>query len=128
MSVVLDSESPLAQALHQAIQPKVHEVGWATGTNDSALSEYIVLMLCNGKTQDQIAEELAGDLLNLGPDDYRAQDFAKWLFEQLAVLGAQIEGGNSGYTDAEQADAVVPSEPAMDADMGDTSDAGDAHV
>ncbi len=109
MAVELAMNTPLADELNKAIQPKLVEVGWASGgADDSALSEYIILMLVNGKTQDQIAAELAGDLLSLGPDDPGARDFAKWLFEQIEVLSSQGNGGpaqleNTGSGDAQNA-------------------------
>ncbi|KAI0382067.1 hypothetical protein F5Y04DRAFT_253974 [Hypomontagnella monticulosa] len=93
MAIEVAMNTPLADALNLAIQPKLVEVGWASGgADDSALSEYIILMLVNGKTQDQIAAELAGDLLSLGPDDPGARDFAKWLFDQIEVLHSRLNG------------------------------------
>jgi len=94
MTVEVALNTPLAKALGSVIQPKLVEVGWSSGgVDDSALSEYIILMLVNGKTQDQIAAELSGDLLNLGPDDPGAVDFSRWLFEQVDMLHNQITGG-----------------------------------
>ena len=87
MPVSVALNTPLAEKLSNVVQPKLVEVGWSTGgLDDSALAEYIILMLVNGKTQDQIASELSNDLLNLGPDDSGAIDFAKWLFEQVEIL------------------------------------------
>jgi hypothetical protein len=95
MTVEVALNTPLAKALGSVIQPKLVEVGWSSGgVDDSALSEYIILMLVNGKTQEQIAAELSGDLLNLGPDDPGAVDFSRWLFEQVDVLHNQINGGS----------------------------------
>ncbi|KAI1082961.1 hypothetical protein F5B20DRAFT_530994 [Whalleya microplaca] len=95
MAVEVAMNTPLADALNTAIQPKLVEVGWATGgADDSALSEYIILMLVNGKTQEQIAAELAGDLLSLGPDDPGARDFAKWLFDEIDSLNARLNGAS----------------------------------
>lgn len=117
MSVEIGLGTPLADALNAAIQPKLLEVGWGTGgSDDSALAEYIILMLVNGKTQDQIAAELSGDLLNLSPDDPVVHDFSKWLFEQIHILSAQNGQGNGGdaggfsHGDATGGD--------MDTDMG----------
>ncbi|KAI9835290.1 MAG: hypothetical protein M1819_002434 [Sarea resinae] len=113
MAVEVTEKSPLAEALNNVVQPKLVEVGWSTGgLDDSALSEYIILMLVNGKTQDQIAAELSNDLLNLGPDDSGAVDFARWLFEQVESLNNQINGGAAPQTSA-AADAVegAPSGP-----------------
>lgn len=93
MAVEITLNTPLAERLNAVIQPKLVDVGWSTGgVDDSALSEYIILMLVNGKTQDQIAAELSGDLLNLGPDDPGAIDFSRWLFEQVDLLHRQLNG------------------------------------
>ncbi len=118
-------ESPLALALNNAIQPKLIEVGWSTGAGDeSALSEYIILMLVNGKTQDQIATELSGDLLNLGPDDPGARDFSKWLFEQVDILNSQLGGNKAGVEIGAQDDA----DGTKDAEMADASETGSTNV
>ncbi|KAK4697796.1 nuclear polyadenylated RNA-binding protein NAB2, partial [Lecanoromycetidae sp. Uapishka_2] len=93
MSVEVSLNTPLADALSNVVQPKLSEVGWSTGgTDDSALGEYIILMLVNGKTQEQIAAELSNDLLNLQPDDTGATDFTRWLFEQVDILNSQLNG------------------------------------
>ncbi|OTB02334.1 hypothetical protein M426DRAFT_322766 [Hypoxylon sp. CI-4A] len=97
MAVEVAMNTPLAEALNNAIQPKLVEVGWASGGADgSELSEYIILMLVNGKTQDQIATELASDLLSLSPDDPGARDFARWLFERVEFLNSQLNGAPIG--------------------------------
>ena len=93
MPVEVSLNTPLAEALGNVVQPKLSEVGWSTGgLDDSALGEYIILMLVNGKTQEQIAAELSNDLLNLPPDDSGAIDFSKWLFEQVDTLNNQLNG------------------------------------
>ncbi|KAL0938774.1 nuclear polyadenylated rna-binding protein [Colletotrichum truncatum] len=117
MTVQVVLNTPLADALSAAIQPKLIEAGWAS--DDAALAEYIILMLVNGRTQEQIAHELATDLLGLAPDDPACSDFAAWLFQQVEQLNAQLngtqpEGGN--------AMAGMPQQNAgfgdMDTDMG----------
>lgn len=130
MSVEVILDSPLSHELNAAIQPKLVEVGWSTGgSDDSALAEYIILMLVNGKTQEQIAAELSGDLLNLGPDDSGARDFSQWLFEQVELLNAQLNGGDTAYTGASHdGNQVDGSNGVQDAEMGDVSDMGDANV
>ncbi|KAI3322268.1 hypothetical protein HD806DRAFT_501538 [Xylariaceae sp. AK1471] len=110
MSIDITLNTPLADALNSVIQPKLMEVGWAQSNDDAALSEYIILMLVNGKTQDQIALELAGDLLSLGPDDPAARDFAHWLFDQINTLQSQLNGGATQISNA-----------AGDASQGDVS-------
>ncbi|KAG4432013.1 hypothetical protein IFR05_012498 [Cadophora sp. M221] len=121
MSVEIAIDTPLAQALNSAIQPKLVEVGWSSGGGDEGqLAEYILLMLANNKTQDQIAAELSSDLLGLGPDDPGARDFSQWLFQQIDVLNSVQNGTNGPATDG-RADL-------QDADMGDTPDSGDGKV
>ncbi|TKA52751.1 hypothetical protein B0A49_10713, partial [Cryomyces minteri] len=94
MAVEVVAGTPLADALQNVVQPKLVEAGWSTGgLDDSALSEYIILMLVNGKTQEEIASELSTDLLGLGPDDQGAKEFSMWLFDQVESLSAQMNGG-----------------------------------
>lgn len=122
MPVEVSLNTPLAEALNAAIQPKLVEVGWGTGgADDSALAEYIILMLVNGKTQEQIAAELSGDLLGLGSDDPSTRDFSQWLFEQIDTINAQVNGGNNAGPGANQDPAT---EGEMDTDMnaGDVSE------
>lgn len=105
MSATVALGTPLAEALSNVVQPKLVEMGWSSdGGDDSALTEYVILMLVNGKTQEQIAEELSNDLLNLGEGDTQAHDFARWLFEQVETLSRQINGQQaaSGQSDAPQ--------------------------
>ncbi|KAF8456750.1 hypothetical protein BDZ91DRAFT_800976 [Kalaharituber pfeilii] len=91
MSITLGT--PLAEALSSAIQEKLVEIGWsAPGEDSSPLSEYICLMLVNGKSQEQIAEELSGDLLGLPKEDDSATVFSAWLFGKVA----ELNGGGSG--------------------------------
>ncbi|KAL8943431.1 MAG: hypothetical protein Q9216_001069 [Gyalolechia sp. 2 TL-2023] len=140
MSVEVSLNTPLADALSNIVQPKLTEIGWNTGgLDDSALGEYIILMLVNGKTQDQIATELSNDLLSLGPDDTGATDFSKWLFEQVHLLNAQIngsaapptqqvpqaQGGPSRQIEGEQGhseNGQLNASRALDADMGEAMD------
>lgn len=122
MAVEITLNTPLAEALNTAILPKLLEVGWGTGgSDDSALAEYIILMLVNGKTQDQITAELAGDLLNLPPDDPGVLEFSKWLFEQIDGLSGQLNGGQIPAEGA-MADFSQEGAPAgeMDTDMNAT--------
>lgn len=129
MSVEVALQTPLAHALNTVIQPKLVEVGWSTGgDDDSALAEYIILMLVNGKTQEQIAAELSGDLLNLGPDDPGARDFAEWLFQQVDLLNSQNDAGDGyigGDSGTGQGDVLTGSQ---DAEMGDASEPGSSNV
>ncbi|KAL3419036.1 nuclear polyadenylated RNA-binding protein nab2 [Phlyctema vagabunda] len=129
---IVTLETPLANALNSAIQPKLIEVGWSTGgDDDSALTEYIMLMLANGKTQEQIAAELSGDLLNLGPDDPGARDFSQWLFEQVDYLNTQFNNVSGGFSTGESENTMVAMEGVsggQDADMGGIAETGDVNV
>ncbi|KAL1977220.1 hypothetical protein VTN31DRAFT_79 [Thermomyces dupontii] len=119
--------TPLAEALSNVVQPKLVEMGWSSdGGDDSALTEYVILMLVNGKTQEQIAEELSNDLLNLEKGDTQAHDFARWLFEQVETLNRQINGQQAASGES-QAPQPIPSTggqeqgaPGHDAAQGDS--------
>ncbi|RKF71822.1 hypothetical protein GcM1_250233 [Golovinomyces cichoracearum] len=125
MTVEVVLETPLAQALNTAIQPKLIEIGWSAGDDATALSEYIILMLVNGKNQQQIASELAGDLLQLGPDDPGAWDFAQWLFEQIEILDKRLNGkGQEALAEDDIANQAghITSTSNQDTDMGEQND------
>lgn len=97
MAVDVALNTPLADALGNAVQTKLMETGWASGgLDDSALGEYIILMLVNGKTQEQIAAELSADLLSLPPEDTKPTEFAIWLFDQAELLNQQLNRVASG--------------------------------
>lgn len=124
MPVEIALDTPLANALSVAIQPKLLEVGWGSGADDAGLAEYIILMLANGKTQDQISAELSGDLLGLPADDPSVHDFSRWLFEQIDALNHQLNGGQAAGQDATQSSSQDPTQGReMDTDMNahDTS-------
>lgn len=87
-------ETPLAETLSSAVHAKIVEEGW-TQEDDTSLAEYIVLMLANGKTQDQIASELAGELLQ---DAKGTTEFAQWLFDQVHALSSGATGANPAET------------------------------
>jgi hypothetical protein len=112
MPVEVALGTPLANKLNTAIQPKLVEVGWVTGGGDeSALAEYIILMLVNGKTQEQISRELSGDLLGLPPDDPGSLAFTKWLFEQVEAFNKELNG-----------DAPAEDPTAIDASFNDAGE------
>jgi hypothetical protein len=92
MAVQITTDGPLGKALQTVVGPKLVELGWSSGPQDNSLTEYIIMMLVNGKTQDDISNELARDLLDLSDDDLSAVEFATWLFQQVDALNAQING------------------------------------
>ncbi|KAJ5584319.1 uncharacterized protein N7459_004119 [Penicillium hispanicum] len=126
MLPALTQDSPLAAAVGSVIQPKLVEMGWSTDDGqESALIEYIVLMLVNGKTQEQLATELSNDFLGLGEGDTQALEFSRWLFGQVEILNQQINGGGQDESGAGQHGGQDSSQlegNGQDADMGDAGD------
>ncbi|KAF2753633.1 hypothetical protein EJ05DRAFT_514593 [Pseudovirgaria hyperparasitica] len=134
MATEVSQGSALAEQLQAVVQPKLVELGWSTGgLDDSALSEYIILMLVNGKSQDQIASELSEDLLNLGPEDAGAQEFSKWLFVQVNALNAGLHGGSyvaptESTVSTESGMKSEEKEPTADAEMNEAIDGGSGSI
>lgn len=139
MAVEVIAGTPLADELQKSVQPKLVEMGWSTGAaDDSALSEYIILMLVNGKTQEEVASDLASDLLGLDSEDQSAAAFAKWLFEEVNRLGGGSEAQTQPHTaipdvqhpEMEQMDtAGTDGTPAaQDMNMGEGGPPGTAYV
>ena len=89
MAVEIHQGSELANALQAAFHDKVIELGWGGNNDATALAEYLVLMLANKKTQDEIAREGVIDLLGLDANDPAAPEFARWAFEQVEILSQQ---------------------------------------
>lgn len=106
MPVEVHPNTPLADAIISSVQPKLLDVGWGTGgQDDAALAEYIVLMLVNGKTEEEIASDISGELLNLGPDDPVAKEFASWLFQEVEAINNRLNSvpePQQGATEAMQ--------------------------
>lgn len=122
MAVQVELDTPLADALNAAIQPKLEEHGWATGgSDDAALTEYIILMLVNSKTQDEVAQELSADLLGLDSNDPGLRSFCDWLFTTIQTLSAQF-GASNGQGQAASGGAQGDAATAdLDQDMEMTS-------
>lgn len=107
MSVEIQPNTPLGDALNVAIQGKIADLGWAGGgAEGAAMSEYFVLMLANGKSQEDIAAEITNDLLGLGPEDDTARSFAAWLFEQINTLSSQFGSAPAANTDEHKDEAM----------------------
>ncbi|KAK5663349.1 hypothetical protein OQA88_3777 [Cercophora sp. LCS_1] len=106
MSAELVVGTPVADALNTAIQNKIADLGWAGGsTEGAAMSEYFVLMIANGKTADEIAGEISGELLGLGPEDQTAKDFAHWVMEEFQRLSSS--GGSASSAPATSQDEMM---------------------
>lgn len=133
---LVEAGTPLAQAIQSAVQPKLVEGGWVAEENDTTLSEYVVMMIVNGKTPEQVVSELGTDLLGVGEDDPGVAEFTRWLFSQIPLLAAQangppvaqaqdqtMNGGAQEFQPAaqhqEQQDAPQPIQSVADAQMDD---------
>jgi nuclear polyadenylated RNA-binding protein NAB2 len=119
-------DTPLAETLSHLVQNKITEIGWGQ-EDDTSLAEYIVLMLANGKTQDQIASELAGDLLQ---DGEGIPEFAQWLFEQVAALrnGGQPASGDFTQPQLESTAQSIPSFPDQESARNTVGDPGSGEM
>ncbi|EPS28927.1 hypothetical protein POX_f08001 [Penicillium oxalicum] len=132
MLPTITQDSQLATAVANVVRPKLVEMGWSTDDGqESALIEYIVLMLVNGKTQEQLATELSNDFLGLEEGDTQALEFSRWLFGQVEILDQELNGGGvSGVENSAAPQSVLsPNAPdftpqgnGMDAEMGDAGD------
>lgn len=122
MATTLLMEPAFSQALSAAIIPKLSEVGWSTGADDDgAIAEYIVLLVMNGKSQQEIAGDLCGDLLGLGPDDPQALMFSDWLFRQIETLKSQ----GTQTSNSQDAMQDVSMNDQQDGIMHEASEAGE---
>lgn len=120
MAVEITTGTPLANALQSLIQPKLEALEWIGG-DDSTMSEYIVMMLASGKTQDEVASELFNDFQAMGVNEATALDFSRWLFEQVhALQNQESQQAQSSLGDAMQ-DIPVDSQSNTDAQMGDVT-------
>ncbi|KAF3905953.1 hypothetical protein ABW21_db0202143 [Orbilia brochopaga] len=125
MTVQLQSGTPLAEQLSAAVQQKIVEIGWSSdGEDASPLSEYIVLMLVNGKTESQITSELSGDLLGLGPEDESVKVFINWMFAELERLSKELGGGSTSATGS----GGLPTGPAENGQAPDSTSRPDEEM
>lgn len=112
----MQAGSALAEQIQNAAQHKLMEIGWAPEESDTTLSEYVTMMLVNGKDHAGVQSELGGELLGVGEDDPGVTDFTKWLFDTVRSIGAsalppQQQAYDMGATAAEP--QVQTSEEAM---------------
>lgn len=131
MPVTIELETPLADALTSAIQPKLEQYGFATGgADDAALTEYIILMLVNGKNQEEVAGELSTDLLGIDPNEPGLLEFSAWLFSTIDTLSVQFGASNTQDVPTGVAQGEpFPADGDQDMDMSIASDGpGDINV
>ena len=128
MATDLAAGTPLAQSLQNLVQPKLAEFGWTTGGDDTTLFDYILLMLSNGKNEEQVATELSNDLLDEAEgENTDTHRFARWLFEQVDQLRGNFAGGNAPVADNQMEDAAHDSSAAaQDMDMDGLAEGAEA--
>ncbi|EGP86896.1 uncharacterized protein MYCGRDRAFT_100443 [Zymoseptoria tritici IPO323] len=111
----VEAGSNLAGQIQSAVQPKLMENGWVAEENDTTLSEYVTMMIVNGKDLQSVRSELGGDLLGVGEDDAAVGEFAQWLFEFVNSL-AVPQQAPAQQEEQPQAAPIV-----QDAQMEDTA-------
>ncbi|KAF2160610.1 hypothetical protein M409DRAFT_70350 [Zasmidium cellare ATCC 36951] len=123
----VDAGSDLQAKIQAAVQPKLVENGWVDEENDSTLSEYVTMMIVNGKDAKGVQAELGGDLLGVGEDDPGVGAFAQWLFDTVRQLSAPQQQQQSGaQPQKQQQQQTQPIPTVQDAQMEDTTAAADA--
>ncbi|KAI9892975.1 MAG: hypothetical protein M1814_000859 [Vezdaea aestivalis] len=88
--IQLSDGDPVGQKLLELIPIKANELGWYS--EDSSLSEYVVMMFSSPKSEDEIVKELTSELLQ--PEDRGAPEFAHWLFTTIPELRGESNGGS----------------------------------
>ena len=86
MAVQITSDSPLYQVIYPQVQSKVAEYEWSNA-DDTSLTDFILLNLANGKTQDELSKEIE-DLLDESDYD-KLPIFTGWLFGQIQAASGQ---------------------------------------
>jgi len=76
---------PLGDALQDVVQQVVAELGW-NEADDYSLTKYLLILVVEGQSQENIASELSKELLELKSEDTAASHFAEWLFQQIDML------------------------------------------
>lgn len=126
----VEAGSGLAAQIQSAVQPKLMENGWVVEENDTTLSEYVTMMVVNGKDLQGVMSELGGDLLGVGEDDAAVGEFARWLFEYARSLAApqqqqQEQAPQAQVQDGQAAQQQTAAQPGQDAQMEDSANAGE---
>lgn len=116
---LVDVGSNLQAQIQALVQPKLVENSWVDDENDTTLSEYVTMMIVNGKDLKGVQSELGGDLLGVGEDDPAVGAFAQWLFDTVRQLSAPQQQEQP----QEQQPQPIPT--VQDAQMEDTSASAD---
>jgi hypothetical protein len=95
-----------SQELQRLVQAELARRRWSEGEDDAVMSEYILVMVANKKTAEQIAaelKELVGDAeLSEGSSDESSVDsFVSWLWKKgQEVITAGVQPGRQGRRSA----------------------------
>ena len=100
-------DTPAATRLRTSVHERLVAEGW-TQDDDSSFAEYVVLMLLNGKKEEEVIAELQGELLENAPG---IPAFVQWLFQQYNQI-------NQEQTPAKEAENTVPAAYEMDVVTG----------
>ncbi|KAK3111577.1 oxygen-dependent protoporphyrinogen oxidase [Teratosphaeriaceae sp. CCFEE 6253] len=95
-TLAVEAGTSLAGAIQVAAQAKLMENGWAPEESDTTLSEYVTMMLVNGKDMQGVQSELGGELLGVGEEDPQVAEFTRWLFDQARQLSAPAPAPSQG--------------------------------
>ncbi|CAO1630801.1 unnamed protein product [Jaminaea pallidilutea] len=110
----IDVNGPSSATLQTSIQNALASRGWSTA-DDPVMAEYVLVMLANSKTREQIDSELS-DLVG---GDYDAA-FTDWLWGEARRI---MEGGA-----AESSSSSAPAEPSAGSDSAMKGGAEDADL
>lgn len=108
-----------SEALKTALQKRLAEAGGPLeGFDQSLLLKYVMRMMTNEEASDDIAGELAEDMLNRPDDDPLAAGISSWLSQmgtpkKTQEVGPQPEQTKKGASSSSQSPFVVPMSPAV---------------
>lgn len=106
-------DGPLADELKNAVQSQALERGWTQDEDDASLAEYIVLMVANNKSEDEIVSELSNELLQGASG---VEDFASWLMAYIKKLTGSGDSDSSAQQQMTQEEAPIPAAYSNDLD------------
>ncbi|OCL08114.1 hypothetical protein AOQ84DRAFT_377063 [Glonium stellatum] len=107
-----------SEALKSALQKRLAEAGGPfEGFDQSLLLKYAMRMIANEEASDEIAGELAEDMLNRPDDDPLAAGISSWLSQQMGTPqktqedGLELEKTKEVASSSSQSPFVVPMSP-----------------
>lgn len=97
MATDISPDSPEGSALKAIILPKLIALGWSSGMQDETLAEYILLLLQNGISKEQLTSDLSTDMVETDDQNSpeKCAEFTDWLFDQVANVRAGLDVGQA---------------------------------